>query len=355
MHARCTHDGLSANPLRTLKKPAGRNGRSNRAMLDGRPFLFVFVRSRPFSRVLVGSLVTAAASAGGHRKYPSSLRRHQSTCDVTPNASRKATGSRTLRTSSMAFTAIAGRRSAAAKRFASSSSRGSSPRRRSVDSFRGPSASLRQKRPTEAPDLRREHKASPFVGKAGSHPNGLGLGRPKSQRSNLVGIIDLNDAKPELLREIFGRHGNLHVPIRFDERTGKSVGLGHGFISNSKRTSDAHREAAGGIEHASGGTLCRCPTRARKRFKRVQRSDSPDYVMEICRNFHALLWQIFSEVCRTERDARVLDAHVLDASGNAARRPKRVGKEAREEPLRSSRTDKSRFRRGPSASPAHAL
>lgn len=55
MHARCTHDGLSANPLRTLKKPAGRNGRSNRARLDGRPFSYVFVRSRPFSSVLARS------------------------------------------------------------------------------------------------------------------------------------------------------------------------------------------------------------------------------------------------------------------------------------------------------------
>lgn len=74
------------------------------------------------------------------------------------------------------------------------------------------------------------------------------------------------------------------------------------------------REASGGIERASGGALCRCPTRARKRFKHVKRSHSPDHVMEICRNFHALLWQIFSEASRTERDARVLNAHVLDAS-----------------------------------------
>ncbi len=351
MHARCTHDALSAN----LEKARGQE----------RPFessdarrTAVLIRFRPLSAVLPGSrrFSRYGRRFGGRSEEvaefleatPQYVRRH-------PERLAQSYGIPHFAHLKHGLHGNCRKEERGGETVASSSSRGSSPRRRSVDSFRGPSASLRQKRPTEAPDLRREHKASPFVGKAGSHPNGLGLGRPKSQRSNLVGIIDLNDAKPELLREIFGRHGNLHVPIRFDERTGKSVGLGHGFISNSKRTSDAHREAAGGIEHASGGTLCRCPTRARKRFKRVQRSDSPDYVMEICRNFHALLWQIFSEVCRTERDARVLDAHVLDASGNAARRPKRVGKEAREEPLRSSRTDESRFRRGPSASPAHAL
>ena len=47
--SRCTHDARATGSRQTMKKPAGRNGRSNRAMLDGRPFSSVLGRSPGFS------------------------------------------------------------------------------------------------------------------------------------------------------------------------------------------------------------------------------------------------------------------------------------------------------------------